>query len=188
MGSSTVAHAGEARRAHEAPIPRRGNVRRFRPLLLLLLLPPLAGCHAPMRLTEPGQPLRPCPRTPNCVSTEATDPRHAMPPLPFHGTAEEAQAHARAALLREPRTRIVLEAPGYLRAEARSRVFRFVDDVEVMVDGSAKLVRFRSASRVGRRDFGVNRARMERFSRRFRALDDASAGPGTAGGHTREGA
>ncbi|HEX8693717.1 MAG TPA: DUF1499 domain-containing protein [Longimicrobium sp.] len=153
-------------------------MRRPRPLLLLLLLLPLVGCHAQMRLTEPGQPLRPCPRTPNCVSTEATDERHAIPPLPFRGTPEEAQARAREALLREPRTRVVLEAPGYLRAEARSRVFRFVDDVEVVVDGPAKLVRFRSASRLGRRDFGVNRERMERFSERFRALDQASAGPG----------
>jgi uncharacterized protein (DUF1499 family) len=105
------------------------------------------------------------------VSTEATDRRHAIPPIPFRGTPEAAQAHARQALLQEPRTRITLESPGYLRAESRSRVFRFVDDVEVVVDGSARVIRFRSASRVGRGDMGVNRKRMERFTTRFRALD-----------------
>lgn len=141
----------------------------------LLLLLALGGCYpAPGDLTAPGEALLPCPRTPNCVSTEAADARHAMPPVPFTGTVEAAQARARAALLAEPRTRIVLEQPGYLRAESRSRLIRFVDDVEVVVDGPARLVRFRSASRVGRSDLGVNRARMERFSRRFASAEGAN--------------
>lgn len=114
-----------------------------------------------------GGGIPPCPDTPNCVSTEATDSVHAIAPLPYRGTAEEALARARAALLEEPRTRVVAEGPGYLHAEARSRIFRFVDDVQIVVDEAARLVRFRSASRVGRGDMGVNRARMERFRDRF---------------------
>lgn len=144
---------------------RRGAI----PLLLLPLLI-LMGCRGkPGRLAPPDGPLQPCPSTPNCVSTEATAARHAMPALPFTGSAQAAHARARAALLAEPRTLIVTERPGYLHAEARSRAFRFVDDVEVMVDSAARVVRFRSASRLGRKDFGVNRARMERFGERFRA-------------------
>lgn len=142
------------------------------PLALVLAA---AACHgeapAPM---PPGGALRPCPPTPNCVSTEATDRRHAMAPLPYAGTAEEARARARAALLAEPRTRLVEERPGYLRAEARSRLFRFVDDVEVGVDSAAQVIRFRSASRVGRGDLGVNRARMERFGARFRGAGETA--------------
>jgi uncharacterized protein (DUF1499 family) len=134
----------------------------------------LTGCYPPARsLAPPGEGLRPCPPTPNCVSTEAADPRHAMPALPFAGTPAAAQERARAALLAEPRTRIVAERPGYLHAEARSRLWRFVDDVEVVVDSAAGVVRFRSASRVGRGDMGVNRARMQRFSDRFRAAGEA---------------
>ncbi|HVH12057.1 MAG TPA: DUF1499 domain-containing protein [Longimicrobium sp.] len=145
---------------------------RRRHLVLLLIV--LAGCYPPpANLASPGEPLRPCPSTPNCVSTEAADTRHAIPAILFRGTPEDALANARQALLGEPRTRIVVEAPGYLRAESRSRLFRFVDDVEVSVDGTARVVRFRSASRVGRSDLGVNRARMERFTARFRALDGA---------------
>ena len=113
--------------------------------------------------------LRPCPSTPNCVSTEATRARQAMPPVAFTDAPDRAQARARAALLAEPRTTVVEERAGYLHAESRSRVFRFVDDVEVVVDADARVFRFRSASRVGRRDFGVNRARMQRVSGRLAA-------------------
>jgi uncharacterized protein (DUF1499 family) len=98
-----------------------------------------------------------------------------MPALPFADAPAAAQARARAALLAEPRTRVVAEAPGYLRAEARSRLLRFVDDVEVVVDADRRTVGFRSASRVGRSDLGVNRARMLRFSERFRASADSAA-------------
>jgi uncharacterized protein (DUF1499 family) len=153
---------------------RRGAI----PLLLLPLLI-LVGCRGkPGQLAPPGGPLRPCPSTPNCVSSDATDAGHAMPPLPFTGSPGDAYARARAALLAEPRTRIVTERPGYLHAEARSRFWRFVDDVEVLVDEDARVVRFRSASRLGRKDFGVNRARMERFGERFRAsADNAPVNP-----------
>jgi uncharacterized protein (DUF1499 family) len=75
---------------------------------------------------------------------------------------------ARAALLAEPRTRVVIDQPGYLRAEATSRLFRFIDDVEIVVDTANRVYRFRSASRVGKGDMGVNRERMMRVAARLR--------------------
>ena len=152
---------------------RRVANRRWRILPLLLAL---AACYpSPRPLSGPGEPLLPCPASPNCVSTEAADERHAMEAIAFHGSAADAERHAREALLREPRTRIVATAPGYLRAEAWSRLLRFVDDVQVVVDDRAKVIRFRSASRVGHGDMGVNRKRMRRFGERFRALDSGGA-------------
>lgn len=90
-----------------------------------------------------------------------------MAPIPFTGPAEAVQEAVRRALLAEPRTRIVLDEPGYVRAESRSRIFRFVDDVEMAIDEGARVIRFRSASRVGRSDFGANRARMRRIGERL---------------------
>ena len=92
-----------------------------------------------------------------------------MAAIPFTGTPDAVQAAVRHALMAERRTTIVHDAPGYLRAEARSRIFRFVDDVEMVIDAEDRLIRFRSASRVGRRDFGVNRARMRRIGERLQA-------------------
>ena len=42
-------------------------------------------------------------------------------------------------------------------------MFRFTDDVEFYVDNTAKVIHFRSASRVGRGDMGVNRKRMDKL-------------------------
>jgi len=40
---------------------------------------------------------------------------------------------------------------------------RFIDDVEFLIDEDEELVHFRSASRVGRSDLGVNRKRMSKI-------------------------
>ncbi len=60
-----------------------------------------------------------------------------------------------------PRTKLVEETEGYLHYEFTSFLLRFVDDVEFVFDEGAKLVQFRSASRTGYSDLGVNRRRME---------------------------
>jgi uncharacterized protein (DUF1499 family) len=68
-----------------------------------------------------------------------------------------------------PRATIVTAEPEYIYAEFRSRLLSFVDDVEFYLDDSAKLIHFRSASRLGRGDLGVNRQRMEEIRQRFGA-------------------
>ena len=60
-----------------------------------------------------------------------------------------------------PRTTIVEERQGYLHAECTSRIFRFVDDLELLRSETGDRVDVRSASRVGYGDWGVNRARVE---------------------------
>jgi uncharacterized protein (DUF1499 family) len=101
--------------------------------------------------------LAPCRSTPNCVSSQAdpSDREHYIAPL--RASMEE----VRNAVEALPRTRIVLAHSSYLYAEFRSRLLGYVDDVEFFFDGA--IVQVRSASRVGRRDFGVNRARIEKI-------------------------
>ncbi len=111
--------------------------------------------------------LRPCPRTPNCVSTESPDAGHRMDPLPYRDL-EEARERLLAVLAAQPRVKLVTVEPTYIHAEFRSALFRFVDDVELLFDEEGKRLRFSSASRLGRSDFGVNRRRMEEIGRQFR--------------------
>jgi len=65
--------------------------------------------------------------------------------------------------------RIVRAEPGYLYAQFQTRWLHFVDDAEFFLDESAKVIHVRSASRIGRGDLGVNRARIEAIRARFRA-------------------
>jgi uncharacterized protein (DUF1499 family) len=65
------------------------------------------------------------------------------------------------------RTTIVAEKEDYLHAEAKSLIFRFVDDVEFYFPVDQNIIHVRSASRVGQSDMGVNRKRVEEIRWRF---------------------
>jgi uncharacterized protein (DUF1499 family) len=99
--------------------------------------------------------LAPCKRSPNCVCSQAdpSDREHYIAPI------RGSMAAARNAVRAMPRTTIVEEKQAYLYAEFRSRLLGYVDDVEFFFDGQALQVR--SCSRLGRRDFGLNRKRVE---------------------------
>lgn len=121
-------------------------------------------------MAPPANRLAPCPRKPNCVSTQAPEgSSKRMDPIPYSGALPQAREKLLKILRGYPRTRIVKEEPDYLKLECSSRVFRFVDDVELLFDDGAKRIHFRSASRLGYRDFGVNRERMERIRAAFLA-------------------
>ena len=70
-------------------------------------------------------------------------------------------AAVRKAVAGMPRATIVSEKQNYLYAEFRSKLLGYVDDVEFFFDGNA--IQVRSASRLGRRDFNVNRNRVEQL-------------------------
>jgi uncharacterized protein (DUF1499 family) len=92
-----------------------------------------------------------------------------MDPIPYTGTLDEARERLLRVLRAYPRTAVVQEGPDSLKAECRSRLVRYVDDVDFVLDDRQKVIHFRSASRVGRWDLGVNRRRMEKIRRRFLA-------------------
>lgn len=105
--------------------------------------------------------LAPCPSSPNCVSTQAQDTRHAIAPLRYRKARAEAKEALKAAMATLPRTKLVEEDESYLHYEFTSLLLRFVDDVEFLFDDETKTIHFRSASRTGYGDLGVNRQRME---------------------------
>lgn len=111
--------------------------------------------------------LAPPKRTPNCVSSQAdpADAQHYIAPLAFKGTVVEAMVAARRAVDAMERSRIIHEESGYVYAEFRSKLLGYVDDVELLFDDEAGVFHVRSASRLGRRDFGVNRKRVEALRR-----------------------
>ena len=121
----------------------------------------------PTNLGVSGGRLFECPASPNCVSTQAADARHQIEPIRCDGSSADAFERLRVVIGAEPRMRIVTESEDYIHAEVASALFRFVDDVEFLIDRNSRLIHARSASRVGHSDFGVNRARMTRIRDAF---------------------
>ncbi len=113
--------------------------------------------------TTPEKKLPPCPDTPNCVSSQALDSGHFIEPFKITGNVGQAWSALKKALLMQSRVVITDETADTLHAQATSLVFRFVDDIDVVLDANAKIIHIRSASRVGYGDFGVNRKRVERL-------------------------
>jgi uncharacterized protein (DUF1499 family) len=121
--------------------------------------------------------LAPCPRSPNCVSSLSMSPRSAIPPLYFSSSMNDAQQLIRRLIQATPGARITRDESGYIHAEFSSRVFKFVDDVEFVLDAENKRIDYRSASRTGYYDFGVNRRRLEKIRNALAQSSDVSTVP-----------
>lgn len=113
--------------------------------------------------------LAPCPSSPNCVCSEASERSTSIAPLKFTEDPTRAWISAQAAITSLGGKIEKLE-DAYLWASFQSKIFRFVDDLELRLDGDQKVIHVRSAARMGYSDFGVNAARVEalraEFSRR----------------------
>jgi len=133
----------------------------------LFLLPTmvLIGCQSvrPANLGTHDGKLAPCPSSPNCVSSQSPDDAHRIAPLTYSGRAADAMKKLTAIIQTFPRTSVITVSDSYLHAEFTSALFRFVDDVEFLVDNTAKVIHVRSASRMGYSDLGVNRKRIEQI-------------------------
>lgn len=136
-------------------------MRPERCLIVLALGLLTAGC-AGTRPTDLGVAdgrLSACPSSPNCVTSLPTDALHQVAAFEIVGDPGSAWRAAREAVLALPRTTLVIDDAGYLHAECTSALMRYVDDLELHLDG--RVIQVRSASRVGYGDMGVNRERVE---------------------------
>ena len=104
----------------------------------------------------------PCSNKPNCVSTKTTSRQHWIKPLKYDDSMETAKERLFQVISEMPRTRLVTNKEDYMHVEFTSKIMRFVDDVEFYFNDPG-LISFRSASRLGYSDMGVNRERMEKI-------------------------
>ena len=140
-------------------------LKRFKTRLVVLLssLAILPACSGPrpQNLGVTDGTLLSCPASPNCVSSFAADSKHRIAPLKYSASKEQILLQLKAAVANMGGARVVSEEGNYLRAEFTSKLFRFVDDAEFLLDDETKTLHFRSASRLGYSDMGVNRRRIE---------------------------
>ena len=113
--------------------------------------------------------------TPNSVSSQAhlypthpQAPYAAVDPLPIKPAGISASLASLTRVLKAmPGVVVIDEQPDYLYAQAQTRWLNFTDDLEFWVDPERQVIEVRSASRLGRKDFGVNRDRIESLRKRY---------------------
>lgn len=140
----------------------------------------LTGCmHDIPKLGVENNRLKPCPDTPNCVASHPDTPE-SQRIAPILYSAEQSVAYQQMDdLLTSRKDAIVVtrEDAHYLRADFRTPILGFIDDVEFFFK-SPGIIAVRSASRIGYSDLGTNRRRLEEirkvFSERMADLPDDS--------------
>lgn len=140
-------------------------------LVLAAILIQLGALHGsrPGDLGVSAGRLKPPSVTPNSVSSQAAlypdHPQRAyadIAPLPLkQASADRSLRELVAVLASMPGVTVVEQRADYLQAQAETRWMKFTDDLEFWVDPARNTIELRSASRLGRKDFGVNRARIE---------------------------
>ncbi len=120
--------------------------------------------------------LKPPSPHPNSVSSQAAlYPEHPMrayariEPLPLQRSGPQTIERLRRIVAGMDGARIVQANSGYLYVQFTSRMLKLVDDTEFWFDPKAGVIQVRSASRLGRKDFGANRARIESVRARLAA-------------------
>ena len=146
-------------------------------LLVMLLVAGQLGLFVgkpPQDLGVRDGRLKPPSPTPNSVSSQAAShadhPQRSgadIAPLRYTGDARVALRQLATMLETTPGCALVTREPAYLYAQCRTRWLKFTDDVELSLDEAGGVIQVRSASRLGRKDFGVNRARVEALRARF---------------------
>jgi uncharacterized protein (DUF1499 family) len=136
----------------------------------------LLGGRTPADLGVHDGRLKPPSMTPNSVSSQAAlYPQHPMrdyariEPLPLHGSGPKTLERIRRIVETMHGAKVVQATSGYLYVQFTSRLMKFVDDTEFWADPQAGVIQVRSASRLGIKDLGVNRARVEAIRARLAA-------------------
>lgn len=104
-----------------------------------------------------------CPPAPNCVSSDAADSKHRIEPFRLLVPAEKAWQEAQTLAAALPGAKVATAESDYIHVECRSKVFGFIDDLELHLRPQEGIIAVRSAARLGYFDFGVNRKRVEQL-------------------------
>lgn len=139
------------------------------PVLLVIAIAGILQPESPDAADRIPDSLKECPGSPNCVSSEPADPKHRVDPFRLKGDPAKSWPAIIRVVRSMPRTEVVSATDQYIRTECKSRIFRFVDDLELLLKPAAGIVSVRSASRSGYYDFGVNRKRIEYLRQALRA-------------------
>lgn len=105
--------------------------------------------------------IKKCPESPNCVSSLTDSKKHFMSPWGYEGDKKDLMSSLKGMVLKMDRAKLKASSEDHYHFIFITKLMRFKDDVWFYFDDEKKLIQFKSASRTGYSDWGVNKQRME---------------------------
>ncbi len=130
-------------------------------IVLMVLFMVVKNMKTPSDLGVNQGKLAPMPKSPNAVSSQSDDPEKKVKPIPFKGDLNESKEWIKKALEAYGNIGVVREEENYIHAVSTTSTMKYHDDLEFYFDEKAAVIHYRSASRVGYSDMGLNRERYE---------------------------
>jgi uncharacterized protein (DUF1499 family) len=121
----------------------------------------------PQQLGVVNGQLAPVPSSPNGVSSQTQVITKQVAPLPFRGTLQDSKNKIIKSISSYPGTCIITQEDRYIHSVFTTPTMKFKDDVEFYFDESQQVIHFRSASRVGYSDMGMNRSRYQEIKNSY---------------------
>jgi len=117
----------------------------------------------PTHLGHTAGQLAAMPNKPNAVSSQTDIVEKHVDPLPYKATSAETISAVLDALRVMGNNALKVQESHYIYTVFTTQKLHFHDDVEILLDDETEQVHFRSQSRTGHSDLGLNRARYETF-------------------------
>ncbi|MCP5334156.1 MAG: DUF1499 domain-containing protein [Oceanospirillaceae bacterium] len=135
----------------------------LRCIFVCMLMLALSACTASWNVPKTGRDftLSGCPPLLNCVSSQSVVPLYSTDPfvlqVPY---SAEVWENIKLQALSLSGAELGEERDGYLYVKCYSRVFKFLDHLELLLEADDQTIEVRSAAMLGILDFGVNRYRV----------------------------
>jgi|LLEJ01.1.fsa_nt_gi uncharacterized protein (DUF1499 family) len=114
--------------------------------------------------------LAPMPSSPNAVSSQTDIEEKKVNPLSFT-SIDDAKKNVKRVFAQLPNNSVEVENDNYMHVIFTTETMRFHDDVELFFDLENQTIHYRSQSRVGYSDRGLNKTRYEQFSELYNDLN-----------------
>jgi uncharacterized protein (DUF1499 family) len=106
-------------------------------------------------------------KKPNNVSSQTDVEEKYVEPLKFIDNLDESKAKILDILSESYNANIITNEENYIYAVVSTKLMRYKDDLEFYFDEQNKIVHFRSSSRIGYSDMGLNRKRYEEIVQKY---------------------
>jgi uncharacterized protein (DUF1499 family) len=107
------------------------------------------------------------PSSPNAVSSQAKNEEKQVAPLSYIEDKSKSKLKIESIIGEYQSAEIITNTENYIHVVFSTSKMRFKDDVEFYFDDENKVVHYRSASRIGYSDMGMNRARYDEVADKY---------------------